>query len=141
MRGGQRVRPIALVEAEGRPILFTLIPIPDGASVTPSAMTDEGSLSSQVNFINNIFGGVLCYWSKKNKKRIFMKNVKNVSLTDLRSNPEMLLTTAQVKNVLGVSNPTLFRWRKAHVIPCYKVGGVYKYKANEIINYLNENEL
>ena len=69
-----------------------------------------------------------------------MKNVKNVSLTDLRSNPEMLLTTAQVKNVLGVSNPTLFRWRKAHVIPCYKVGGVYKYKANEIINYLNENE-
>lgn len=53
----------------------------------------------------------------------------------------MLLTTAQVKNVLGVSNPTLFRWRKAHVIPCYKVGGVYKYKANEIINYLNENEL
>lgn len=74
------------------------------------------------------------------KKRIFMKDVKNVTLTDLRSNPEMLLTTAQVKNVLGVSNPTLFRWRKAHIIPCYKVGGVYKYKANEIINYLNENE-
>ena len=102
-------------------------------------MTDEGSLSSQVNFIYNIFGGHYAAGAKK--KRIFMKNVKNVSLTDLRNNPEMLLTTAQVKNVLGVSNPTLFRWRKAHVIPCYKVGGVYKYKANEIINYLKENEL
>ncbi len=53
----------------------------------------------------------------------------------------MLLTTGQLKGVLGVSDPTLYRWRKLHLIPCYKIGGVFKYKAKEIINYLNENEL
>lgn len=53
----------------------------------------------------------------------------------------MLLTTGQVKQVLDVSDPTLYRWRKLHLIPCYKMGGVFKYKAIEIINFLKNNEL
>lgn len=69
------------------------------------------------------------------------KTIRILTLSDLRNNPDMLLTTGQLKVVLGVSDPTLYRWRKLHLIPCYKIGGVFKYKAKEIINYLNENEL
>lgn len=70
-----------------------------------------------------------------------MTKFKFLTLADLRNNPDMLLTTGQVKQVLGISDPTLYRWRKMRVIPCYKIGGVFKYKAEEIINFLNNNEL
>lgn len=70
-----------------------------------------------------------------------MANFKNLTLNDLGNNPEMLLTTGQVKQVLGISDPTLYRWRKMHLIPCYKIGGVFKYKAEEIINFLKNNEI
>ena len=70
-----------------------------------------------------------------------MRTKKTYSIADLEANPDLLLTTWQVKNALGVSDPTLFRWRKINLIPCYKVGGVYKYKSNDIINFLNENQL
>lgn len=70
-----------------------------------------------------------------------MKKAKLLTLIDLGNNPDMLLTTGQVKQVLGVSDPTLYRWRKLRLIPCYRVGGVFKYKANEIVKFLKENEL
>lgn len=70
-----------------------------------------------------------------------MKKAKLLTLIDLGNNPDMLLTTGQVKQVLGVSDPTLYRWRKLRLIPCYRVGGVFKYKANEIINFLKNNEI
>lgn len=70
-----------------------------------------------------------------------MKKTRLLTLIDLGNNPDMLLTTGQVKQVLGVSDPTLYRWRKLHLIPCYKVGGVFKYKANEIIKFLKANQL
>lgn len=70
-----------------------------------------------------------------------MKKAKLLTLIDLGNNPDMLLTTGQVKQVLGVSDPTLYRWRKLRLIPCYRVGGVFKYKANEIINFLKNNEV
>lgn len=70
-----------------------------------------------------------------------MMNEKILTLNDLGNNPDMLLTAGQVKQVLGVSYPTLYRWRKTHIIPCYKVGGVFKYKADEIINFLKNNKL
>lgn len=70
-----------------------------------------------------------------------MKKAKLLTLIDLGNNPDMLLTTGQVKQVLGVSDPTLYRWRKLRLIPCYRVGGVFKYKANEIINFLKDNEV
>ena len=70
-----------------------------------------------------------------------MKKAKLLTLIDLGNNPDMLLTTGQVKQVLGVSDPTLYRWRKMRLIPCYRVGGVFKYKANEIINFLKNNEI
>ena len=70
-----------------------------------------------------------------------MKTIKQITLIDLGNNPDMLLTTGQVKQVLGVSDPTLYRWRKLRLIPCYRVGGVFKYKANEIINFLKNNEV
>lgn len=68
-----------------------------------------------------------------------MKQIKNITLADLKSNPDMLLSTAQVKQVLGVSDPTLYRWRKLQLITCYKVGGVFKYMAKDIDKFLNEN--
>lgn len=74
-------------------------------------------------------------------KRKQMKKTRLLTLIDLGNNPDMLLTTGQVKQVLGVSDPTLYRWRKLHLIPCYKVGGVFKYKANEIIKFLKANQL
>lgn len=69
-----------------------------------------------------------------------MKVVKRVTLTDLRNNPEMFLTTGQVKQALGISDPTLYRWRKLQIVPCFKIGGAYKYLAADIINYINENK-
>ena len=71
-----------------------------------------------------------------------MKVVKRVklTLTDLRNNPDSLLTAWQVKDLLGVSDPTLYRWRKLGVVPCVKIGGAYKYMAADIINYINENK-
>ena len=62
-------------------------------------------------------------------------------MVELENNPTRLINTAQAMHVLEVSNATLFRWRKAHLIPCIKVGGVYKYKAADIINFLKENAL
>ncbi len=70
-----------------------------------------------------------------------MRKTKSLTLIDLGNNPDMLLTTGQVKQVLGVSDPTLYRWRKLHLIPCFKVGGVFKYKSSEIINFLKNNEI
>lgn len=67
-----------------------------------------------------------------------MNKNKFITLVDLSNNPDMLLTTGQVKQVLGVSDPTLYRWRRLRLIPCYRVGGVFKYKAKEIINFLKE---
>ncbi len=52
----------------------------------------------------------------------------------------MFLTTGQVKQVLGISDPTLYRWRKLQIVPCVKIGGAYKYMAADIINYINENK-
>lgn len=70
-----------------------------------------------------------------------MKVVKRVTLTDLRNNPEMFLTTGQVKDILKISDPTLYRWRKLQIVPCVKIGGTYKYMAADIINYINDNKL
>lgn len=70
-----------------------------------------------------------------------MRKVKIYSFSDLKENPDLLLTTIQVQNALGVSGPTLYRWRKQHIIPCYKVGGVIKYRSGEIVKFLKENEL
>ncbi len=70
-----------------------------------------------------------------------MKKDRILKMTDLANNPDMLLTSRQIKQLLGVSDPTLYRWRTMRIIPCYKVGGTYKYKAIEIINYLNDNKI
>lgn len=70
-----------------------------------------------------------------------MRTVKKISLAELKANPDMFLTVAQVKQVLGVSDPTLYRWRKQHLIPYYKMGGVIRYKAGEIDKFLNDNQL
>ena len=67
--------------------------------------------------------------------------LKNVTLDELENNPDLLLTTRQVMNLLGVSSPTLYRWRKINLIPCYKVCGLCKYRADKIVEFLKENEL
>ena len=69
-----------------------------------------------------------------------MRTVKKVLLAELKENPDMFLTVEQVKQVLGVSDPTLYRWRKLHLIPYYKMGGVIRYKAGEIDKFLNDNQ-
>ena len=69
------------------------------------------------------------------------KKTEPIRLSDLSKDPERLLTTDQVKEVLGVSNPTLYRWRRDKVVKCYKIGGVYKYMASDVLKYLEENTL
>ncbi len=69
------------------------------------------------------------------------RTFKILTLSDLENEPEKLLTSAQVKQVLEISDPTLYRWRKMHVIQYYRIGGVFKYKAKDITNLLKQNEL
>ena len=59
----------------------------------------------------------------------------------LEKNPLVFLSTAEVKQIFYVSDPTLYRWRKEKVIKCYKIGGQYKYMAGDIIAYIKENKL
>ena len=62
---------------------------------------------------------------------------KTISLKDLHSNLDMLLTSAQVKGVLNISDATLFRWRKNGFLKSYKTGGTYRYKAADILKYIS----
>lgn len=77
--------------------------------------------------------------SERKKQREM--TLKNVTLDELGNNPDLLLTTKQVMNLLGVSGPTLYRWRKINLIPFYRVGGLCKYRADEIVKFLKNNEI
>ena len=65
---------------------------------------------------------------------------KKITWDDLQNNPDKLLTTDQVKQILDVSDPTLFRWRKIKLIPYYLIGGIYRYKAEDIWNFINSSK-
>ena len=66
---------------------------------------------------------------------------EHLKLSDLEKNPDMLINTDQLKALLGVSNPTLYRWRRDNVLKCYKIGGTFKYMASDILKYLEEGRI
>ena len=78
---------------------------------------------------------------KKEKPTPVIKEDRKITIPELEKTPDRLLTTKEMRELLGVSNPTLYRWRKEKLIPCYIIGGVFKYKASDVLQHLNQNQL
>lgn len=79
--------------------------------------------------------------SSEAKKEKICRKPKELPTWDfLKENPDYLMNTYEVKQVLGVSDPTLYRWRQEKVVRCVKVGGVFKYFAGDIMKYLEDNK-
>ncbi|WP_264521874.1 helix-turn-helix domain-containing protein [Flavobacterium sp. N1994] len=57
---------------------------------------------------------------------------------------EVFLNSDQMERLLKCSPATLYRWRNKGIIPCCKVGGVYRYPKSfltqEFLNSITKNE-
>ena len=57
---------------------------------------------------------------------------------------EVFLNSDQMERLLRCSPATLYRWRRNGVVPCCKVGGVYRYPKSfftqEFLNTITKNE-
>lgn len=49
------------------------------------------------------------------------------------------LRSKEIAQLFSISYPTLKNLRKEGKIPCYKLGGIYLYKREEIIEYIQKN--
>lgn len=66
---------------------------------------------------------------------------KPVEPVMLESVPEdaMFIRSTDVCKLLNISNSTLRNMRTEHAIPFYKLGGIFLYSKEEIMNYLASN--
>lgn len=69
------------------------------------------------------------------------KKKRNMTILELKKTPDRLLSTKEMEVLFDISSPTLYRWRKVKLIPCYKIGGVFKYKVSDVLKYINENQI
>lgn len=53
----------------------------------------------------------------------------------------VLLTEAEAAEYLGVTELTVYRWRKAGKISCYMAGKSPRYSEQHILNYLKAHEV
>lgn len=59
---------------------------------------------------------------------------------DKLSEPEFFVTSEVVCEYLSVSVRTLYRWLGAYrAFPCYKVGGVWRFKLSEVRDWVEQN--
>lgn len=66
---------------------------------------------------------------------------KPVEPVTLETVPEdaVFIRSTDVCKLLNISNSTLMNMRAEHAIPFYKLGGIFLYSKEEIMNYLASN--
>jgi DNA-binding transcriptional MerR regulator len=47
-----------------------------------------------------------------------------------------ILTRSQTASLLGITLPTLHSYTKMGIIPSYRIGGIVRYKLEEVLNSL-----
>lgn len=66
---------------------------------------------------------------------------KTTELANTPTEREEYFTVSETANYLGVSKPTLWRWSKIEYLVPIKVGGILRYKLNDLNNLISQKEL
>ncbi len=61
-------------------------------------------------------------------------------LTPGTDQQEELITSTTTANILGVSKPTLHRWKMQGFIPFYRIGTRIRFKRSEVMEFLNSKK-
>lgn len=78
---------------------------------------------------------------KENRPIRRKKEKKEITLDDLKAEPARLLKSSEMYQLLSISSPLLRRLRAENKLKYYKIGGMFKYKASDVLQFMEDNEL
>jgi excisionase family DNA binding protein len=60
-------------------------------------------------------------------------------LKELNMNKERLLSVAEICQYLGLSRDTVYKWIETKGLPAYRLGRLWKFKKEDVDNWLEQN--
>lgn len=73
------------------------------------------------------------------KKAVRDEIASGITPGDNRQSNDKPITTKELCTYLGISEPTIIRWRKNKKIPFMQMGSNIRYKLNDVIKALEKN--
>lgn len=77
---------------------------------------------------------------KENRPIRLKKEKKKITLDDLKAEPDRLLKSSEMYQLLSISSPMLRRLRAENKLKYYYIGRMFKYKASDVLQFMEDNE-